>query len=170
MPLINLDQKGISINGPEFNAIAPNLQSNILKSHSRPFVRLLFIKFTNEDASPRVWIKGFISQEKYVVSAMDQKEDTAAFKNGLAGKTVANFYLTASGYKNLGLSVNKFMDNNSFVVEEETEEDDEEEAGQPGNIDFKKGMKSKRVNKKLHDPKPEEWEPEYTNDIDIAGR
>src|SRR5882724_2725409 len=104
---INLDQKGISINGPEFNAVASNLQSNILKSHSRDHARLLFLKYDTGKTEISAWIRNFISQEKFVMSAMDQKVDSAthaanvAANNGIKSKTVANFYLSAKGYDHL---------------------------------------------------------------------
>src|ERR1043165_5514053 len=102
MSAINLDQKGISINGPEFGAIAPNLQSNILKAHSRDHVRLLFLHFEGSDDAVKTWIRHLVWQEKYVWSAGDQQVDTEAYKQGRGSRTVANFYLTASGYKQLG--------------------------------------------------------------------
>jgi len=165
MSTINLDQKGISINGPEFNAIAPNLQSNILKSHSRDHARLLFLKYNAGTNEVKTWIKNFISQENYVISAMDQKNDTAAFKNGMTSKTVANFYLTAKGYEQLGFNTDRFTDGNMENEDEEAEDEEIENNILYGNNDFVKSMKSKRVNKKLKDPKPDQWEQEYNTDI-----
>src|SRR6478735_18396 len=107
MAVINLDPKGISIDGPEFNTIAHNLQANILKSHSRDHARLLFIRFSTTKSGVSAWVKNFISQTKFVISAMDQKIDSAEHKaniaanNGIKSRTVANFHLTASGYRYL---------------------------------------------------------------------
>ena len=56
-----LDKKGISINGLEFDAIAPTLQSNILKSHARDHVRLLFLQFTGIEMDVKNWIKNLIT-------------------------------------------------------------------------------------------------------------
>jgi Dyp-type peroxidase family len=150
MSTINLDQKGISIDGPEFNAIAPNLQSNILKSHSRDHVRLLFLNYNTGKSEVSTWIRNFISQGKFVISAMDQKIDSAEHKknaaanNGIKSKTVANFYLSAKGYEQLGLTTKGFA---------------------CGNNDFVSGMKSKKVNNKLKDPELNEWEQDYNKDI-----
>lgn len=166
MSTLNLDQKGISINGSEFNAFGSNLQSNILKSHSRDNAKLLFLKYNAAVSEVKTWIKNFISQEKYVVSAMDQKTDTAAFKSGLGSKIVANFYLTAKGYEQLGFNADRFTDGNIENEEEDEEtEDVETENNIFGNNDFVKGMKSGRVNNKLKDPEVDQWEQEYNTDI-----
>jgi Dyp-type peroxidase family len=168
MSTINLEQKGISIDGAEFNSIASNLQSNILKSHSRDHVRMLFLHFNADASSAKAWIRNFMSQDKYVVSAMQQKADTVAFKSGLGSKIVVNFYLTASCYEYLGFETDKFT--NGYVENESSEDDedgveDESESLLYGNNDYVKGMKSKRVNKKLKDIPVDDWEPEYAADI-----
>lgn len=165
MSVINLEKKGVSIDGPEFESIAPNLQSNILKSHSRDHVSILFIKFQNGKNEVKTWIKNFISQEKYVVSAMDQKADTAAFKKGLGSKTVINFYLGAKGYEYLGYDTQRFT-NGHIEIEEEDDDNEVDQANLLyGNNDFVNGMKSNRVNKKLADPHPDQWEAAYNSDI-----
>jgi Dyp-type peroxidase family len=165
MSTINLEQKGISIDGPEFNAIAPNLQSNILKSHSRGNAKLLFLNFNAIESEITAWIKKFISLEKYVVSALDQKADSAAFKIGKAGKTVVNFYLSAKGYEKLGFNTDKFTDGHIEDEDAETEDNEIDKNIMYGNNYFVKGMKSKIVNKKLKDPKLDQWEQEYNTDI-----
>jgi Dyp-type peroxidase family len=167
MAKINLDQKGISIDGSEFNAIAPNLQSNILKSHSRDHAGLLFLTFSAGKAAVSTWVKNFISQEKFVISAADQKTDSAAHKNGIKSKTVANFYLSARGYEQLGRNPDKFTGGNAdFEAEDdETEDHDGNENFSFGNMDFIRGMKSERVRNKLNDPAPGEWEQGYNTDI-----
>ena len=168
---INLDQKEISIDGREFNAIGSQIQSNILKSHSRDHVRLLFLHFQEAENRVKEWIKNFISHDEYVVSAMDQKADTAAFKNGMASKVVVNFYLTANGYEKLGYDSKRFSDGNLQADEDEynLEDPEEEELRRQnllyGNNSFVHGMKHKRVNKRLDDPDPREWEQEYNSDI-----
>jgi Dyp-type peroxidase family len=170
MSTINLDQKGISINGPEFNFIAPNLQSNILKSHSRDHARLLFLKYTSGVSEVKTWIRSFISQEKYVVSAMDQKNDTEAFKQGIKSKTLANFYISAKGYAQLGFDTDIFTGVNRQDEEMEDEDIQDDEAKKEneiifGNNAFVDGMKSKKINRKLKDPELNMWEQEYTMDI-----
>ena len=165
MPKIDIEQKGISIDGPEFNAFAPNLQANILKSHARDHVRLLFLSFTT-GGDIKTWIKNFISQGKYVLSALDQKNDTAAFKSGIKSKTVSNFYLTARGYEKLGFPTGRFTD--GYIENEDDEFEDEDIEKQNliyGNNDFVRGMKSENVKKKLEDPEVSLWEHEYSTDI-----
>lgn len=170
MPTINLDQKGISVDGAEFNAIASNLQSNILKSHSRDHARLLFLKFSSEKTEVSAWIRNFINQTRFVISALDQKNDSAEHKaNAEAGieknsRTVANFYLTAQGYSQLGLAPENFTDSN-FDDDEIDEEENENESITVGNNDFVRGMRSDGVNKKLDDPETGQWEQEYNTDI-----
>lgn len=164
MPTINLEKKGISINGSEFNAIASNLQSNILKSHSRDYARLLFLKFNGSQSEIKAWIKNLAWQENYVLSAMDQKVDTEAFKSGLKSKTVINFYLSAKGYEQLGFNTDKFT--NGYT---ETDDDEDDETINQnilyGNNDFVNGMKSRKVRNKLKDPEPDQWEEAYNTDI-----
>lgn len=164
MPAIDLNQKGISINGSEFNAIAPNLQSNILKSHSRDHVRILFLQY-NAGEPVKAWIKNFISQKNYVVSAMDQKADTDSFKKSGISKTVVNFYLSAKGYEKLGFDTDKFTEGFTNIDDDENEDDETNENVIFGNMDFVRGMKSNKVNDKLEDPNPDQWEQGYNTDI-----
>lgn len=169
MATINLDQRGINIEGPEFEAIAPNLQSNILKSHSRDHARLLFLKFTSGKVEVGNWIRGFISQTRFVISALDQKIDSAQHKankadgNEVPSRTVANFYLTASGYRHVGRDPEVFT--NVITHQHEENGEDENEVDIAGADPFVLGMRSKKINKNLSDPDPNEWENEYNTDI-----
>ena len=165
MSTINLEKKGISINGPEFTTIAPSLQSNILKSHSRDHARLLFLQFTGDTRSLKNWITAFVSQSKYVVSAADQKADTDAFKATGVSKTVANFYMSAKGYEKLGFDTDKFTDGHIDTEDADAEDAEVDENTMYGNNDFVRGMKSNRVNNRLKDPETSEWEQVYNKDI-----
>ena len=167
MSAINLDQKGISVTGPEFNAIAPNLQSNILKSHSRDNACLLFLTFTAGKSEVAVWLKKFFAQQRFVLSGMDQKVDSAAHKAtpALKSKTVTNFYLTASGCEHLGFNSTKFKDSNTDNEPVEEDEEVENDNTLAGNSDFVSGMKSKKVIRKLKDPDVNEWEQGYNTNI-----
>ncbi|HXL54942.1 MAG TPA: Dyp-type peroxidase [Chitinophagaceae bacterium] len=166
MSTINLDQKGISNAGPEFNAIGPNLQSNILKSHARDHAKLLFLKFNAGAGKIKTWIKNFVSQEQYVLSAAGQKADTEAFKQGIKSKIVANFYLTAKGYEQLGFDTDKFIEGNMETEDDDSDEEVEDTSGAIfGSNDFVRGMKSRRVNNKLKDPEVHHWEQEYATDM-----
>ena len=165
MSTIDLGQRGIDIDGPEFGVIAPNMQSNILKSHSRDNAQLLFLRFTAGKTEIAAWIKNFVDQERLVMSALDQKVDSTNHKLGLGSGTVANFYLSAKGYKKLELDPHGFSD---VDMDTETEEDDEETGSEflsCGNNDFVRGMKSSKVNNKLKDPELEEWEQNYNTEI-----
>jgi hypothetical protein len=57
------------------------------------------------------------------VSALDQKADTAAYKQTKISKTVVNFYLTAKGYEKLGFDTDRFTDGN---MQDEDEDGDDE--------------------------------------------
>lgn len=60
MATINLTQRGISIAGPEFAAIAPELQANILKSHGRRHTAHIFFRFNEgQQASARQFLQSF---------------------------------------------------------------------------------------------------------------
>src|SRR5215210_9300471 len=151
---MNLDENGISVSGPIFNGIATNLQSNILKSHSRDHVRLLFLKYITGVSEISTWTRSFISREEFVISAIDQKVDSVAHvanvaaNNGVRSKTVANFYLSAKGYEHLGRSFTVDVDDNGEFDDGEIEM----EEFLSGNSNFLDGMKSRRANKKLKDP------------------
>lgn len=165
MPTIDLGQRGIDIDGPEFGLIAPNLQSNILKSHSRDNAQLLFLRFTAGKTELSGWVRDFISQERLVVSALDQKADSANHKKGIKSGTVANFYLSAIGYEYLKLDPHGFSDGNMNDEPEDDEEETPSEFVACGNNDFVRGMKSDKVNNRLKDPKLEEWEQSYNTEI-----
>ena len=68
------------------------------------------------------WIKKLVSHDKFVLSALDQQNDTAAFKSGMGSKTLVNFYITAKGYEYLRFDTSRFTDGGT-----EMEQDDQDD-------------------------------------------
>lgn len=147
---IKLKEKGIDSSSDSFKKMLENLQSNILKSHSRDHVRLLFLQFLASNDTVKAWIKK--SANEKVKSAMQQleaiearriaKERGKVFDGGL----IANFFFAAEGYEKLGFDTERLKNN--------------------GNEIFIKGMKSEKARRILSDPPFEHWEKEYREGID----
>lgn len=148
--MIDLNTKnGIDHKLPKYENLLNNLQSNILKSHARKNVRLVFLQFIGDDNDIKNWIKRL-----KITSAMDQKvaSDQRAedLKNGKEtlhdGGLIQNIYFTHEGYEELGFDPSKLKDG--------------------GNRVFNQGMKSNKAKNILNDPPIDEWQREYRNDID----
>jgi Dyp-type peroxidase family len=146
---VQLDVKGINPKDPAYQSMLENLQANILKSHARDFVRLLFLQFQADDDAVKAWIKQF-SRDR-VKSALDQqraiearraaKANSGSFDGGL----IANFYLTAEGYEDLGFDADRLKEKNRSFID---------------------GMKSGRVRRELSDPPFDEWQAGYQKNLD----
>ncbi|MDB5683434.1 MAG: peroxidase [Sphingomonas bacterium] len=94
--------KQVNIAAPEYAAFLAALQGNALKSHGRNESRHLFLKFTATPAQVRAWIRTRIAPR--VLSAAAQRAQSAA---GGDGGLVLLFYLSAEGYRYLGLDPSK---------------------------------------------------------------
>lgn len=141
---INLNTpNGFDGKSTEYQRMLESLQGNILKSHARDHVRLLFLQFTGDEDAIKKWIS-----ELKVTSSMDQliasgfRELNPEHDGGL----IVNFFLSAEGYEELDFDIRSLCKN--------------------GNRIFGKGMKSKRARKLLNDPPLTDWEEKYTEDID----
>jgi Dyp-type peroxidase family len=134
MPPINLDTKnGIDDNGPEIQAIADDLQGNVLKSHGRGHTSHIFFKFNpNKVAEAKAFLKRFASTE--VTSAKQQKLDIAEYKKDYKERFFINLFLSGKGYEYLEIPEEKI----------------------PGDPSFKAGMKASKV--KLNDPPVKTWD------------
>jgi Dyp-type peroxidase family len=141
-----------------YKPMLDNLQANILASHGRDHARHLFIRFTGTRAAARAWIKAKVAPR--VTSASQQRkqsEDRAIAK--AAGKTfdgglVTGFFLSAPGYKFLGLDPTKLACKA-----------------------FRKGMKDRSnftvpkalilfpLSLKNRDPEPVKWEAGFRGEI-----
>jgi Dyp-type peroxidase family len=127
-----------------YKPLMERLQANILKSHGRDESRHVFLRFTGPAASVRAWIRDKIAPR--VLSARLQHEQA---RDKVDGGLVVLFYLSAEGYRYLGLDADKLK---SRV--------------------FRKGMKHQGSNliKELFDtdnkdPKPEKWEPGFQKTV-----
>jgi Dyp-type peroxidase family len=146
---VQLHVKGIDPMDPAYQTMLENLQANILKSHARNFVRLFFLQFQAGDDAVKAWIRQF-SRDR-VQSAQDQQRAIAARRAAKAnngsfdGGLIANFYLTAEGYEDLGFDADHLKEKNRSFIE---------------------GMKSGRVRRELSDPSVDQWEAGYQKNLD----
>ncbi|MEM7573259.1 MAG: peroxidase [Bacteroidota bacterium] len=135
---ITLDQK-ISSSSDAFEAIAADMQGNILSTHGRDYVMHLFLRFKDRDSARK-----FISEDVVprIISAKQQKLDSQAFKDdaSLKHKNFLTFSLSFQGYLFLGVPDLKT----------------------PGDRAFREGMKKR--GDKLSDPKVNRWQREYRDD------
>ena len=113
MATVNLNQKGISINGPEFAAIAPELQANILKSHGRRHTAHVFFRFNEgRQAAARLFLQNFARTD--VTTAQQQQLDTKQTKLDHKQRFVTTVMLSAAAYDYLGVQPNQRPDDGSF--------------------------------------------------------
>jgi Dyp-type peroxidase family len=125
----------VDLSAAAYTALHNNLQANILKSHGRDHQRLVVLGFTGAAAAIKAWIKANIK----VTTSADQRLPRTP--PGADGGLVTNFFLSASGYKKLGLAVDGFASKA-----------------------FRKGMKAEGSDEK--DPKPATWEQPYRGAVD----
>jgi Dyp-type peroxidase family len=81
-----------------YKPLMERLQANVLKSHGRDESRHVFLKFTGPAAQVRAWIRTKIAPR--VLSARLQHEQA---RDKIDGGLVMLFYLSAEGYRYLGL-------------------------------------------------------------------
>lgn len=123
---------------PALMKLFQDLQGNILKSHARKNVQLLFLKFVAPAAETRNWITSVMLN--HVTSFAHQIEATKAFKmqRYFDDPGFCSFSISAKGYGHLEVEVD--------------EKDDS----------FNRGMKSGTI---IKDPKATEWETAYQDEI-----
>lgn len=134
------------INRTNFNhkqrALFEDIQANILKGHSRDFVKLLFLKFDSERIEDtKAWIRD-LAVNKKINSFNDQlaqinlkNKNVQHFKDNDPG--IINVSLSASGIEALGLAL-------------------------PDDVSFRRGMNLE------HDPVADTWEVAYQKPIDAV--
>jgi Dyp-type peroxidase family len=106
MATINLNQRGISINGPEFAAMASELQANILKSHGRRHTAHIFFRFNDgKQAAALRFLQHFAETE--VTTARQQHVDTEQTKLDHKQRFVVTVMLSAAGYSYLAVPPNR---------------------------------------------------------------
>ncbi len=128
---MNLQQFPVNPTDPALD----DMQGNILKGHGRQFTFNLFLSFkVGQETAVRTWIANF--SNVFVTSARKQLDETALFKaQHIPGGIFTSFYLSAAGYKYLGVPTAKM----------------------PTDGQFGHGMQA--AGPALHDPAPATWSP-----------
>lgn len=137
---LNLNQRGISEAGPEFAALAPELQANILKSHGRRHTAHIFFHFNDgKQQAARQFLQDFAHSD--VTTAAQQQHDTALTKLDHKQRFVTTIQLSAAGYAYLGVPAQK----------------------RPADARFAGGMKA--ANADLLDPPVATWDSAYQGPV-----
>jgi Dyp-type peroxidase family len=138
---VNVDQplRWKTATGDEVEFLS-DLQGNILKNHGREHTRNIFLQF---DPSKKDETRAFIRQVgAAVTSAYEQFADTERFKlTGADGGPFIALFLTAAGYKALGIATNKT----------------------PNDPSFQSGLKVQAGS--LQDPAPNTWDTHFRGEI-----
>jgi Dyp-type peroxidase family len=132
------DAVDVDIEAGEYQPLLNNLQANILRPHGRNNVRHIFIAFTAGPAAARTWLK---AQSSKVTTAREQYDQIKAREedSSFDGGTVFGLYLSAAGYRVIGLDPDEF-DSDSY----------------------ERGMKDPTGGK---DPDPSTWETAFQQEI-----
>lgn len=137
---INRRAQEVDTESAEFRLLAANIQANILKPHGRDFARHVFIRFTANAPAVRAWIRANIAEA--VTSAAEHYQQIRDRReHGTDGGTIIGFFLSASGYRHLGLAVDGFASSA-----------------------FRKGMKD-RSDSDNRDPLPATWDAGFQGDV-----
>jgi Dyp-type peroxidase family len=145
------DPSPVDPENADYRALMENLQCNILKSHGRNATAHLFLRFTGDDPNPaKQWIRRFT--DTMLTTAWQQHEQSVRFKEAkaaghpVAGPLVGAFFLSADGYRFLGIDPAGVGNHDSGV--------------------FRKGMKHQGhgVNPN-RDPEPGEWEEGFRGEV-----
>ena len=136
--------KQVLIDSPEYAPLLQNLQGNALKSHGRNESRHVFLRFTGGHANIRAWIRTHVAPR--VLTAAAQRAQSAA---GGDGGLVMLFYLSAEGYRYLGLDPKELKS----------------EAFRKGMKDQRSALLDELVERDNKDPKPSTWEAGFQSVI-----
>jgi Dyp-type peroxidase family len=123
---------------PDETAMLMDLQGNVLKGHGRDYTAHMFFRF-NPAARPatRAFVKALAAK---ITTQLKQLQDAKVFKQtGVAGPTFFSLYISADGYKALGVSP----------------------ALLPPDPVFSQGMK----NPVLGDPPVTQWEAKFRGEV-----
>lgn len=123
--------------------VLENLQGNILKGHGRDHTANIFFQFGADKVKSRRALRQL--GNFHVTSAYKQLLSTQAFKeHGADGGTFCAAFISAKGYRSLGLTFKTPAHNTAFDA----------------------GMKDPASLAKLGDPKVSKWETEFQKDFD----
>src|SRR5688572_26977224 len=102
---INLEKPATDVDpsAPEYSAMLHALQANILKPHGRNFARHLFLQFTAAPALVATWIR-----EQIAPVVTTQWDEYHAPPGDVDAGPVFGFFLSAGGYRRLGLNTDTF--------------------------------------------------------------
>jgi Dyp-type peroxidase family len=129
------DAVNVDIDADDYQPLLKNLQANILRPHGRNNVRHVFIAFTGAASAIRNWLHDSAAKITTAREQYDQITARAA-NSGFDGGTVFNLYLSAAGYRALGLDPDELGDT------------------------FEHGMKNRGK-----DPAPSTWEAPFQGEI-----
>lgn len=132
-----VDLNASRIDPARYRSMLSDLQGNILKGHGREHVLLLQITFSDR-AAARLWT-GMVGGG-WTTSAWEQLMQSKQTWTGKAEPWCANLFLTAAGYRFLGV----------------------EEGRWPADERFRAGMAASGP--ALNDPPPQDWVPPYAPD------
>lgn len=122
----------------DFIKVLDDLQPNIIKAHTREFLTILFLKFT-EPVGAKKFLKGLVAASPtgpLIKSAKKHLQEVKAFKEtGLKGTPYVSVGITSEGYAALAVSPGKI----------------------PADPSFADGMKSAS----LGDPAVNTWDPTF---------
>ena len=137
---LEIPAQQVDIFASQYKKLTSNLQSGVIKPNGRNNARHLFVRFTGTKAQIGTWIKQQIAPK--IVSTATQYDQSRLRETnlGLDGGLVVNFYLSADGYKKLGLDIERFADRA-----------------------FKTGMKDQKGSK---DALPSTWQAPYQGRVD----
>lgn len=133
----------VSVDDTAYDQAFKQMQGNILKAHGRNCAWQVFLKFTGPAAPVRGWIRTQIAPNLFTAAAQ-----IAQGKKAEDGGLVTLFFLSAGGYRFLGLDPDRLL-----------------------STPFRKGMKdqsdglSEFFNTDNKDPKPATWEEGFRGDI-----
>jgi Dyp-type peroxidase family len=139
-PLFQVDHPltGVNVNRT-YKTELSRLQGNILKSHGREAAVNLFLTFQpGKQAEAKHFLRKFARE---VTSAVKQRAQTQRFKKTRKAELFATLYLSAKGYKYLGLPTAGFS------------------------AEFRTGMMTAAA--KLDDPPVQQWETKFQKDIHV---
>ena len=144
----------VDINSAALQPMLKNLQGNILRSHGRNATRHVFLRFTGPVADVKKWIRDKIATRVLTAALQLEQSNKRAADITFDGGVVILFYLSAAGYKFLGLDPKNKLKSQAF---------------RDGMKDQKKGSFKEVIEGALDidnkDPKPATWEMGFRDEI-----